>query len=64
MLWRISALKDLLSQGLFPRNSGEAIYALIIANKFIVNLIFACGIMFYRKAQQLQHEALLIKYTD
>lgn len=63
MLWRRNALKDLFNLGLFPRSSSNVIYGLIIVNKFLLNLIFACEIMVYRK-RQLQHEPPSIKYTD
>lgn len=64
MLWRRNTLKDLFNSGRFPRSSGNVIYGLIIVNKFILNLIFACEIMVYRKVRQLQHEIPSIKYTD
>lgn len=63
MLWRRNALKDLFNLGLFPRSSSNVIYGLIIVNKFLLNLIFACEIMVYQK-RQLQHEPPSIKYTD
>lgn len=49
MLWRRNALKDLFNSGLFLRSSSNVIYGLIITNKFILNLIFACEIAVYRK---------------
>lgn len=64
MLWRRNALKDLFNSGLLPRRSSNVIYGLIIVNKFILNLIFACEIMVYGKVRQLQHELPSIKYTD
>lgn len=64
MLWRRNALKDLFNSGLLPRRSSNVIYGLIIVNKFILNLIFACEIIVYGKVRQLQHELPSIKYTD
>lgn len=50
------ALKYLFNSGLFPRSSSNVIYNLIIVNKFILNLIFACEIIVYRKVKQLQQK--------
>ena len=64
MLHGRNALEDLFNSGLFPRSISNVIYGLIIVNKFILNLIFACEIMVYGKVRQLQHEPHSIKHTD
>ena len=53
MLHGRNALEDLFNSGLFPRSISNVIYGLIIVNKFILNLIFACEIMVYGKVRQL-----------
>lgn len=63
MLYGRNALEDLFNSGLFPRSISNVIYGLIIVNKFILNLIFACEILVYGKVRQLQHEQPSVKYT-